>query len=507
MKELLGKSISDIHELLSAKKIKAAEVAKTFLEHAKANDPKTNAFICHTDDLAMSQAEAVDSQIVRGEALSPLSAIPLALKDNMCVQGYPTTCASKFLENFKPEYNATVVNRLFAAGSLCVGKVNMDEFAMGSSNENSAMNPAKNPWDLSCVPGGSSGGSAIACASGYSMISLGSDTGGSIRLPASFCGVVGMKPSYGVVSRFGLVAFASSLDQIGPMARKVEDVALTLSQMHGKDPLDSTSIDATKVSGYPDLSVDFVHSCKRESAQEILKGKKIGLISDTIGEGADPCVRQAVLDAVKRIEAEGAKVEEVSLEYNKHVLPVYYLISSSEASANLARFDGVKYGARAKDAKDLNSLYSISRQEGFGPEVKRRIMLGTYALSSGYYDAYYKKAQQVRRLLLEEYDKLFFEQKFDALILPTCPSTAFKLGEKTEDPLKMYLSDICTIPANLAGLPAISLPFGLDKNNLPIGLQLMAPRLCDDKLLRLAFALEKLSPAKVSSSPLLAASV
>ncbi|MCW5823235.1 MAG: Asp-tRNA(Asn)/Glu-tRNA(Gln) amidotransferase subunit GatA [Cyanobacteria bacterium TGS_CYA1] len=507
MKELLGKSVSDIHELLSAKKIKAVEVAKVFLEHAKANDSKTSAFICHTDELALSQAEAIDNKIANGETLLPLAAIPLALKDNLCVQGYPTTCASKFLENFKPEYDATVVKKLFAAGTLCVGKVNMDEFAMGSSNENSAMKPAKNPWDLSCVPGGSSGGSAIACASGYSMISLGSDTGGSIRLPASFCGVVGMKPSYGVVSRFGLIAFASSLDQIGPMARRVEDVALALSQMQGKDPQDSTSIDASKISGYPVLSVDSVQTLKKESPKEILKGRKIGLIADTIGEGADSCVREATLDAVKRLEAEGATVEEVSLEYNKHVLPVYYLISSSEASANLARFDGVKYGARAKDAKDLNSLYSISRQEGFGPEVKRRIMLGTYALSSGYYDAYYKKAQQVRRLLLEEYDKLFFEQKFDALLMPTCPNTAFKLGEKTEDPLKMYLSDICTIPANLAGLPAISVPFGLDKKNLPIGLQLMAPRLCDDKLLRLAFALEKLAQSKSTVSPLLAASV
>jgi aspartyl-tRNA(Asn)/glutamyl-tRNA(Gln) amidotransferase subunit A len=316
-----------------------------------------------------------------------------------------------------------------------------------------------------------------------------------------------MKPSYGVVSRFGLVAFASSLDQIGPMARRVEDVALALSQMYGKDEFDSTSIDQSKIAGYPDLSVNFVQSLKQESPQNILKGKKIGLIADTIGEGADSCVREATLEAVKRLEAEGALVEEVSLEYNKHVLPVYYLISSSEASANLARFDGVKYGVRAKDAKDLNSLYSLSREEGFGPEVKRRIMLGTYALSTGYYDAYYKKAQQVRRLLLEEYDKLFFEQKFDALLMPTCPNTAFKLGEKTQDPLKMYLSDICTIPANLAGLPAISVPYGLDKNKLPIGLQLMAPRLHDNELLRFAFALEKLAQAKLSLSPVLAASV
>lgn len=507
MKELLGKSVFDIHELLSTKKIKAVEVAKTFLEHAKLNDIKTNAFICHTDDLAIKQAEVIDNQLAKGESLLPLAAIPLALKDNLCVQGYPTTCASKFLLNFKPEYDATVVKKLFAAGSLCVGKANLDEFAMGSSNENSAMSNAKNPWNLDYVPGGSSGGSAIACASGYSVISLGSDTGGSIRLPASFCGVVGMKPSYGVVSRFGLVAFASSLDQIGPMARRVEDVALALSQMHGKDEFDSTSIDQSKIAGYPDLSLNFVQSLKQESPQNILKGKKIGLIADTIGEGADSCVREATLEAVKHLEAEGARIEEVSLEYNKHVLPVYYLISSSEASANLARFDGVKYGARAKDPKDLNSLYSLSREEGFGHEVKRRIMLGTYALSTGYYDAYYKKAQQVRRLLLEEYDKLFFEQKFDALLMPTCPNTAFKLGEKTQDPLKMYLSDICTIPANLAGLPAISVPFGLDKNKLPIGLQLMAPRLHDSELLRFAFALEKLGQARTSISPFLAALV
>lgn len=506
MKELLGKSVSDIHELLSAKKIKAREIAETFIAHTWANDKQTNAFLTITEELALKQASAIDQQIGSGSQVSLLAAVPLALKDNLCLKDYPTTCASKMLAGFTSSYNATVVNKLFDSGAICVGKTNLDEFAMGSSNENSAMGQAKNPWNLKRVPGGSSGGSAVAVASGYALISLGSDTGGSIRLPASYCGVVGMKPSYGVVSRFGLVAFASSLDQIGPMARRVEDVALVLSVMHGKDALDSTCLDSGKVAGYPDLSLSFLKNLKAQSPDGALKGKKIGFIADTAGEGADPCVREAVRKCIKLLEAEGARVEEVDLHYNKYVLPVYYLISSSEACSNLARFDGVKYGARAEGVQDLGSLYTLSRQAGFGPEVKRRIMLGNYALSTGYYDAYYKKAQQVRRLLLEEYEKLFKVEKFDALLSPTCPSTAFELGEKTDDPLKMYLMDICTIPANLAGLPAISVPFALDKNKLPIGLQLTGPRLCDDQLLKLASALEKLASSETALSPLLASS-
>lgn len=506
MKDILSKSVSDIHELLTAKKIKAQEIAATFLEHAKESDKQTNAFLTITEELALEQARFIDQQIAEGKELSLLAAVPVALKDNMCLENYPTTCASKILGNYQSSYNATAADRLFKAGAVCIGKTNLDEFAMGSSNENSAMGPCKNPWNLEKVPGGSSGGSAVACAGGYSVIALGSDTGGSIRLPASYCGVVGMKPTYGIVSRWGLVAFASSLDQIGPMARRVEDVACALSVMHGKDALDTTSLDGEKIAGYPDLSLSFLKELKAQSPQGFLKGKKIGFIADTIGEGADACVKDAAQKAIKLLEAEGARVEEVRLEYNKYVLPVYYLISSSEASSNLARFDGVKYGERVADANELGSLYTLSRQAGFGPEVKRRIMLGTYALSSGYYDAYYKKAQQVRRLLLAEYDRLFNEEKFHALLSPTCPNTAFDLGEKTDDPLKMYLMDICTIPANLAGLPAISVPFGLDKNKLPIGMQLMAPRLSDDQLLRFAFSLEKLSENETSLSPVLAGS-
>lgn len=488
MTTLIDKSISELGSMLRSKQVKAREIAEAHLKHLKAIEPQIDAFNCTTDDLALSQADNVDKLIASGSPLSPLAGIPIALKDNICVPNYPTTCSSKILANFKPPYQATVANKLFDQGAVCVGKTNLDEFAMGSSCENSAFKPTKNPWNTSTVPGGSSGGSAAAVASASAVVSLGSDTGGSIRLPAAFCGVVGMKPTYGAVSRFGLIAFASSLDQIGPFGRCVEDVAITLNAISGHDKRDSTS--------YDQALPDFVAGLKGD-----IKGLRIGLIKELIGEGIEPDVRDAILKAADTFKQLGAIVEEVSMPPLKHSLPVYYLIATAEASANLARYDGVRYGHRNMEAQDLLSMYFSTRKEGFGPEVKRRIMLGTYALSSGYYDAYYGKAQQVRRLIKDDFDKEF--KKFDILISPTSPSVAFGLGAKTEDPLKMYLTDIATIPANLAGLPGISLPCGLGKGDLPIGLQIVAPALGDAVALKAAYAFEQATNFHKGRPPLL----
>jgi aspartyl-tRNA(Asn)/glutamyl-tRNA(Gln) amidotransferase subunit A len=485
---LIDKSISELGSMLRSKQVKAREIAEAHLKHLKAVEPQIDAFNCVTEELALSQADNVDKLIASGSQLAPLAGIPLAIKDNICVPNYPTTCSSKILANFKPPYQATVATKLFDQGAVCVGKTNLDEFAMGSSCENSAFKPTKNPWNTSTVPGGSSGGSAATVASAGAVVSLGSDTGGSIRLPASFCGVVGMKPTYGVVSRFGLIAFASSLDQIGPFGRCVEDVAITLNAISGHDHRDSTS--------YSQALPDFVAALKGD-----IKGLKIGLIKELVGEGIEPDVRAAIMKAADTFKQLGAIVEEVSMPPLKHSLPVYYLIATAEASANLARYDGVRYGYRNMDAPDLLSMYFSTRKEGFGPEVKRRIMLGTYALSSGYYDAYYGKAQQVRRLIKDEFDKEF--KKFDILISPTSPSVAFGLGAKTEDPLKMYLTDIATIPANLAGLPGISLPCGLGKGDLPIGLQILAPALGDAVALKAAYAFEQATNFHKGRPPLL----
>jgi aspartyl-tRNA(Asn)/glutamyl-tRNA(Gln) amidotransferase subunit A len=426
--------------------------------------------------------------IEKGKPLPPLAGIPVAIKDNICLENYPTTCSSKILKDFQPPYTATVARRLFDAGAVCIGKTNLDEFAMGSSTENSAFKVTRNPWNTKKVPGGSSGGSGASVSSGSSVVALGSDTGGSIRLPASFCGVVGMKPTYGVMSRFGLVAFASSLDQIGPFARCVEDAATVISAIGGHDERDSTS--------YNQKLPDFLAELKQG-----VKGLKVGLIKELIGEGIADDVRKAVLAAVQVFKDLGAQVEEISMPNIKHALPVYYLIATAEASANLARYDGVRYGLRDKDASDLLSMYFETRSQGFGPEVKRRIMLGTYALSSGYYDAYYKKAQQVRRLIKDDFDKEF--KKLDILLSPVGPTVAFDVGEKTEDPLTMYLSDIATIPANLAGLPGISLPCGFGQGNMPIGLQILAPPLGDAKALKAAYAFEQATDFHKAQSPYL----
>jgi aspartyl-tRNA(Asn)/glutamyl-tRNA(Gln) amidotransferase subunit A len=476
MKDVLGKSIGELRQLLTTKTVSAKEILNAHRQHSEAIENSIQAFNTETYELADKQAADVDKMVAEGKTLPPLAGIPLAVKDNICVPGYATTCSSKILENFIPPYEATVAKKLFAAGAICLGKTNMDEFAMGSSTENSAFKLTHNPWNTKMVPGGSSGGSAAAVASGQVTIAVGSDTGGSIRQPASFCGVVGMKPTYGVVSRFGLVAFASSLDQIGPFGRCVEDVALTLQAIAGHDVNDSTSI----AGPYP----DYVQALKKD-----VKGLRIGLISELSGEGIDDEVNKAVQNASSVFKHLGVTVETVSLPNSKHALPVYYLLATAEASANLARFDGVKYGLRDKDAQDILSMYYKSRSQGFGAEVKRRIMLGTFALSTGYYDAYYKKAQQVRRLIKNDFDKAF--SQFDLIICPTSPTVAFAFGAKTGDPLSMYLSDIATIPANLAGIPGISIPCGFGQGHMPIGLQILAPQLGDDKLLQAAYAFEQ----------------
>jgi aspartyl-tRNA(Asn)/glutamyl-tRNA(Gln) amidotransferase subunit A len=428
-----------------------------------------------TADLALEAAKKVDAKIAAGESIGLLEGIPVAVKDNICMEGIPTTCGSKILENFIPSYESTVTRKLKEAGAVIVGKTNLDEFAMGSSTENSGYQLTANPWDLTRVPGGSSGGSAAAVASQECVVALGSDTGGSIRQPASFCGVVGLKPTYGLVSRFGLVAYASSLDQIGPFGRTVEDTAILLGAIAGYDPQDSTSL---KVE-IPDYT---------QSLNTSLAGVRVGVIEETFGEGLDPVVAKSVNEAIERLKALGAEVSTISCPRFRYGLPAYYIIAPSEASANLARYDAVKYGIREK-ADNLISMYRKTRAAGFGTEVKRRIMLGTYALSAGYYDAYYLKAQKVRTLIKQDFEAAF--AKVDVLVSPTSPTTAFKAGEKTADPLGMYLSDLMTIPVNLAGLPGMSLPCGFDSQGLPIGLQLVSQVLREDILLRVGYAYEQ----------------
>ena len=494
MQNLVGKGIKELHKLLETKQVSAKEILRAHQEHTKRHEKEAGAFVCFTDELADKQAEAIDEKVARGESLPPLAGIPVAVKDNMCVIGYPTTAGSQILKRFVPPYESTAVRRLFDAGAVCIGKTNLDEFAMGSSTENSSIQLTRNPWNLKHVPGGSSGGSSAAVAAGFTTIALGSDTGGSIRQPASFCGVVGIKPTYGLVSRFGLIAYASSLDQIGPFGRSVEDTALTLTAIAGHDRRDSTSLkyyldengNETKTANG---SVDFAKDLTEHSPEQLIGKMRIGIIKELIGEGIDEDVRKQILDAAKTFEKLGAVVEEVSIPNAKHALAVYYILATAEASANLARFDGVRYGHRNQDAQDLLSMYFASRQEGFGSEVKRRIMLGTYVLSSGYYDAYYKKAQAVRRLLKEDFDKIF--AKYDLVLSPTAPSVAFEFDEKTDDPLAMYLSDIASIPVNLAGLPAISVPCGFGNKDMPVGLQILGKPLADAKVLRAACAFEK----------------
>lgn len=494
--ELVGRTTSELRKLLQNKTVSSLEILRAHQDHIAQHESNVQAFLTLTPELAEEQAKRIDDLIARGEALPALAGIPVAIKDNMCVPGYKTTCASKILSDFEPPYQSTAVSRLFEAGAICIGKTNMDEFAMGSSTENSSVQKTFNPWNKDHVPGGSSGGSAAAVSAGFSVIALGSDTGGSIRQPASLCGVVGMKPTYGTVSRFGLVAFASSLDQIGPMARQVEDVAITLSAISGHDKRDSTSLSPLKYG-----SIDFAKDLRDTSAADLVAGLKIGVIKELIGDGIDADVRKAILDAVEIFTKLGATVEEVSIPTASHALPVYYIIATAEASANLSRYDGVRYGLRDESATDILSMYMSTRSQGFGSEVKRRIMLGTYALSSGYYDAYYKKAQQVRRLMKEDFNKVF--ANYDLVICPTSPTVAFKVGEKTDDPLTMYLTDIATIPANLAGLPGLSLPAGFGSQGLPIGLQILGNTLSDALVLKAAKAFETTTEFHTRQSPVL----
>ena len=476
MYEITRMTAAQIAHAVRSRQLSAREVTEAFLQNIEANDPNVRAFLRTTPEEARKSAGSVDALSSEELAAKPLAGVPVALKDNLCTNGVETTCASKILQGFVPPYDATVVAKLRDAGAVFVGKTNLDEFAMGSSCENSAFFPTQNPWDTSRVPGGSSGGSAAAIAAGFAPLSLGSDTGGSIRQPAAFCGLVGIKPTYGRVSRYGVVAFASSLDQIGPFARTVEDAALLLSVISGVDAMDSTSI--------PRPVPDYHSALTGE-----IQGMRLGLPKEYFGAGVSQSVRDAVMRAVEKLQELGAVVEECSLPTTDYALAAYYIVAPAEASSNLARYDGVRYGVRSKRAQSVAELYENSREEGFGAEVKQRILIGTYALSAGYYDAFYTKAQKVRTLIAREFDGTW--QKFDALITPTTPTTAFKIGEKSSDPLAMKLSDICTIPANMAGIPALSQCCGFDENNLPIGIQYMAAPFAEETLLRLAHAYEQ----------------
>ena len=476
MNELLKKSASEQRKALLNKEISAVELVNATYERIGEVEDKVKAFNSLTKDTALETAKKVDEKIAKGEELPLLAGIPLVLKDNMNLIGSKTTASSKILENFVSPYNATITDKLLNNLVPIVAKANLDEFAMGSSNENSAFGKVHNPWNLDKVPGGSSGGSAASVAACEATLSLGSDTGGSIRLPASFCGIVGMKPTYGRVSRYGLIAFASSLDQIGPFARTVEDAAVLLQVISGHDPKDSTSLDIPVE--------DYTKSLNND-----IKGRKIGVIKELMGEGLSDDVRKAIDLAIETYKQQGAEIVEVSLPSLKYSIGIYYILATAECSSNLARFDGVRYGYRHADADCLLDMYTKTRAEGFGPEVKRRIMLGTYALSSGYYDAYYKKAQQMRRLVKEDFDKAF--EKVDALISPTCPNTAFDIGARAEDPLAMYLTDIATISANLAGIPGISVPAGFDKDGMPIGLQILTPQMKEADLFNFSYRFQQ----------------
>ncbi len=476
MNELLRKTAAEQSKALKNKEISAVELTNAAFERIDSLEDKIGAFNSLTKETALQTAKKVDEKIASGEELPLLAGIPLALKDNMNLVGSKTTASSKILENFVSPFNATVTEKLLNNLVPIVGKANLDEFAMGSSNENSAFNKVHNPWNLNKVPGGSSGGSAASVSSCEATLALGSDTGGSIRLPASFCGIVGMKPTYGRVSRYGLIAFASSLDQIGPFARSVEDAANLLEVISGHDPKDSTSLN---------LPVEHYS----EFLNNDIKGKKVGVIKELLGEGITPDVQKAMDNAIETYKKLGCEIKEISLKNLKYSIGIYYILATAECSSNLARFDGVRYGYRTPNPQNLMEMYTKTRAEGFGPEVKRRIMLGTYALSAGYYDAYYKKAQQMRALVTQEFNEAFKE--VDVLISPTCPNTAFDLGAKSSDPLAMYLTDIATISCNLAGLPGISVPAGFDSEGMPIGLQILAPQLQEGRLFNFAYQFEQ----------------
>lgn len=475
-------TIKTASQALRDKEISAPELAEAFIKRIETIDGKINAFISVCKEIAMDDAKKAQGSIDNGIG-GILTGIPMAVKDNMCTDGITTTCASHILENFVPPYSSTAVENLRNQGAVLLGKLNLDEFAMGGSTENSYIKKTRNPWDTNRVPGGSSGGSAAAVASRQTIFSLGSDTGGSIRQPASFCGVVGLKPTYGTVSRYGLVAFASSLDQIGPITKTVEDSAFVLNAISGKDRMDATSVD----SGISDYS---------EGIKDGIKGMKIGVPVQYLSEGVAPDVKNRVTEAIKEYEKLGAICTETSLELADYAIAAYYIISSAEASSNLARYDGIKYGYRSVNYNNLLDLYKNSRSEGFGAEVKRRIMLGTYVLSSGYYDAYYKKALQIRSLIKNEFDGLF--EKFDCILGPTAPTTAYNIGDMTDNPLEMYLGDVFTVSVNIAGLPAISIPCGLDRSGLPVGMQLIGKSFGEKTILKAAYNYEQAHPFSVA---------
>jgi aspartyl-tRNA(Asn)/glutamyl-tRNA(Gln) amidotransferase subunit A len=478
MPELYELTAHAAHALLTTRELSARELLDAVYARVDAVEPAVHSYVRQDRDLGYAAAARVDARIAAGEPVGPLAGIPLALKDILCTKGVPTTCCSRILEGFIPPYDATTVARMAEAGLVIVGKTNMDEFAMGSSTENSAFGPTHNPWDLSRVPGGSSGGSAAAVAADECLLAIGTDTGGSIRQPAAYCGAVGLKPTYGRVSRFGLIAFASSLDQIGPITKDVRDAALLMNVLAGPDPLDSTC--------YPEPAPDFTAELGKD-----ITGLKIGVPREFFaqeGVSVDPGVRAAVETALRVLESQGAIVEECSLPNARFSLPTYYIIAPAEASSNLARYDGVEFGFRAPGMRDTVRMMTETRDRGFGPEVKRRIMLGTYALSTGYYDAFYLKAGQVRTLIMRDYEQAF--ARYDVLVSPTAPSVAFPIGAKADDPMQMYLNDICTIPVNMAGIPAISVPCGYDQG-LPVGLQFMGAHWREPQLLQIAHAYEQ----------------
>ena len=473
----------ELAEMLNKKEISSEELTKAYYDRIKEKDEEVKAYVSLIEDKALKRAKQVDEKRAKNENVEKYAGIPIGIKDNMCIRNTKTTCSSKMLENFVSPYNATVIDKLNSEDLVFLGKLNMDEFAMGGSTEYSAFFKTHNPWDLSRVPGGSSGGSAAAVAAKMAPWTLGSDTGGSIRQPSSLCGVVGLKPTYGLVSRYGLVAFASSLDQIGPITKDVTDAAILLNLIAGHDEKDSTSLKLEKK--------DYTLSLKND-----VKGMKIGIPKEYIGEGINEEVKSAILEVAKKYEEMGAIVEECSLDVGKYATAVYYIIACAEASSNLGRFDGIRYGYRSENFENLKDIYKNSRSEGFGPEVKRRIILGTYVLSSGYYDAYYKKAQKVRTVIKNAYNELF--QKYDLLLTPTSPTTAFKIGEKSNNPLEMYLADICTVPVNIAGLPGMSIPCSLDSKGLPIGFQLISNSFQEEKIFRAAYSYEQNSNFKAN---------
>ena len=480
MSDLTQKSALELKKLFAEKEASAQEITSEFLRKAQSLNKELNAFISFNEEESLNYAKNLDEKNSKGEDCGILSAVPIGIKDLINQVNTETTAASKMLSGYKSTFNATITQKVIDAGSIPLGKVNLDEFAMGSSNEKSAFGNCKNPWDLEKVPGGSSGGSACAVAAGMTPIAFGTDTGGSIRQPASYCGIVGVKPTYGRVSRYGIVAFASSLDQAGPMAQNVEDAALLLEAMSGHDERDSTSLKVEVPSYTKYIEENF-------KAKQDLKGLKIGIAQDFFVEGLSSDVNDAVQNAIEHYKSLGAEIGKVEFDKLKYGLPTYYIIAPSEASSNLSRYDGVRYGLRDQEAQNLSDLYFKSRT-GFGDEVKRRIMLGVYALSSGYYDAYYKKAQQVRRLIADDFTTAF--ESCDLLLTPTAPATAFKFGEKSGDPISMYLEDIMTVTVNLAGLPGLSMNCGFDSNNMPIGMQLIAPALQEERLLNAAYGFE-----------------